>query len=111
MIGKHGDTVVEVNWITNPFRAEKFRDIWLPAAEAVLDYGATGWAFMRSGDDPQHFVQLAHFANKVDFDRYWYSVEISDIRVQATGLFQVPILPVWYTVEGAGEIVPQGLGA
>ena len=58
MIGAVGDTIVEINWITNPFRAEKFAAIWLPAAEAVLDFGATGWAFIRSTDDPQHFVQL-----------------------------------------------------
>jgi hypothetical protein len=107
MIGKAGDTFVEINWITNPFRAEKFRDIWLPAAEAVLQFGATEWAMIRSGDDPQHFVQFALFADKLDFERYWYSPEIVDYRVQATGLFQVPIQPVWYTVEGTGAIVPE----
>ena len=107
MIGKPGDTIVEINWITNPFRAEKFRDIWQPAAEAVLDFGATGWAFIRSTDDPQHFVQLALFDDKLEFERYWYSPEIVDYRVQATGLFQVPIQPVWYTVEGTGSIVPE----
>ena len=105
MIGKPGDTYLEINWITNPFRAEKFRDIWLPAAAKVLEYGATEWSFVRSGDDPQHFVQLALFNEKVDFERYWYSPEISDMRVQATGLFQVPIQPVWYTVEGSGQII------
>jgi hypothetical protein len=105
MIGKPGDSLLEINWITNPFRAEKFKAIWLPAAEAVLDFGATGWAFIRSGDDPQQFVQLALFADKLDFERYWYSPEIVDYRVQATGLFQVPLQPAWYTVEGTGSIV------
>jgi hypothetical protein len=105
MIGAVGDTFVEINWITNPFRAEKFAAIWLPAAEAVLDFGATGWAFIRSTDDPQHFVQLALFEQKMDFERYWYAPEIADYRVQATGLFQVPIQPVWYTVEGTGQII------
>ena len=109
MIGKAGDTVLEINWITNPFRAEKFRDIWLPAAEAVLDYGATGWSFLRSGEDPQHFVQFALFDKRLDFERYWYSEEITDYRVQATGLYQVPIQPVWYTVEGTGAILPESV--
>jgi hypothetical protein len=109
MIGKTGDTVLEINWITNPFRAEKFRDIWLPAAEAVLDYGAKGWSFLRSGEDPQHFMQLALFETRLDFERYWYSEEIVDCRVQATGLYQVPIQPVWYTVEGTGVIVPESV--
>jgi hypothetical protein len=105
MIGAPGDSLVQINWMTNPFRAEKFRALWLPAAEAVLDYGARGWALLRSGDDPQLFIQLGLFDNKVDFDRYWYSQELSDYRVQATGLFQVPVLPFWLTVEGSGQII------
>jgi hypothetical protein len=109
MIGAPGDTLVEINWITNPFRAEKFAAVWQPAAEAVMDYGATGWSFLRSTDDPQHFVQLALFSRKIDFERYWYAQEVCDYRVQATGLFQVPIQPVWYTVEGTGSLIPQAL--
>jgi hypothetical protein len=111
MIGKPGDTLVEINWIVNPGRAEKFVQAWLPAAEAVLGYGATGWALIRSGEDPHHFVQLAAFANKMDFERYWYSEDVVDYRVQATGLFQVPIQPVWYTVQAAGALVAEGLEA
>ena len=111
MIGKPGDTLVEIHWLANPFRGDKLRDIMLPAAEAVLDYGATGWAFIRSKEDSQHFIQVALFPSTTDFERYWYSEEISDIRVQATGLFQVPVLPVWFTVEGTGSIVPQGVDA
>jgi hypothetical protein len=105
MIGAPGDSLVQIDWVTNPFRAEKFAAIWLPAAELVLDYGARGWAFLRSGEDPQQFIQLALFDKKVDFDRYWYSQEISDYRVQVTGLYQVPILPFWLTVEGSGSII------
>jgi hypothetical protein len=104
MIGKPGDNFIVINWVANPFRAEKFLELWLPAAEAVLKYGATDWALVRSGDDPQKFDQWGLFADKTDFDRYWYSEEISDYRTQANGLFLVPLLPVWYTVEGTGSI-------
>jgi hypothetical protein len=104
MIGKPGDQVIVINWVANPFRAEKFLALWLPAAEAVLDYGATEWALNRSSEDHQRFDQFAVFANKTDFDRYWYSQQISDIRAQASGLYQVPLLPVWWTVEGSGAI-------
>ena len=38
--------VVKVAWVANPFRGDKFEAAWLPAAEAVLDYGATGWALL-----------------------------------------------------------------
>jgi hypothetical protein len=107
MIGKAGDTYVEIHWIANPFRAEKLREAILPLAEAVMNFGATGWTFVVSKEDPQHFVQTALFADTTDFERYWYSEEVADMRVQATGLFQVPILPVWFTVEGTGVISPQ----
>ncbi len=50
------------------------------------------------------------FANKTDFQRYWYSEEISDARAQASGLYQVPLLPVWWTVEATGAVVPQPTG-
>jgi hypothetical protein len=105
VIGQPGDQIVQINWITNPFRAEKFAGIWQPAAEAVLDYGARGWAFLRSGEDPQEFIQLALFDDKTDFDRYWYSPEISEYRVQIAGLHHVPVLPIWLTVEGSGQII------
>jgi hypothetical protein len=109
VIGAPGATLLQIDWIINPFRAEKFEKIWAPAAEAVLDYGATGWALLRSTEDPLHFVQLALFADKLDFERYWQSQEISDYRVQITGLFQVPLQPVWYTVEGTGSLVEEQL--
>jgi len=105
MIGQPGDSIAYINWISNPFRAEKFAAIWTPASEAVLDYGATGWALLRSGNDPQQFMQLALFPNKLDFERYWLSPEIAEYRVQAQGLFQVPVLPEWYTVEGNGSVI------
>jgi hypothetical protein len=104
MIGKPGDNVIVINWVANPFRAEKFLAAWLPAAETVLDYGATDWLLARSSEDPQRFDQFAVFPNKTDFERYWYSEEIADARAQANGLYQVPLLPVWWRVEGAGAI-------
>lgn len=107
MIGKPGDKVIVINWVANPFRAEKFLAAWLPAAEAVLNYGATEWALVRSSEDPQKFDQFAVFADKTDFERYWYSEEISDARAQASGLYQVPLLPVWWTVEASGALSPQ----
>jgi hypothetical protein len=111
MIGKPGDNVLVINWVANPFRADKFREAWLPHAEAVLRYGATEWAFLQSGEDPQRFDQFAIFPNKSDFERYWYSEEISDARAQTNGLYHVPLLPVWWTVEGAGAVVTEAAQA
>jgi hypothetical protein len=104
VIGEPGSGLVEIRWVANPFRADKFERAWLPAAEAALDYGARSWAFVRSREDPWQFVQYATFPDKLSFERYWYSEEIAEARAEANGLFQVPVLPIWYGVVGSGEL-------
>ena len=96
--------IVQIKWVANPFRGDKFEEAWRPAAQAALDYGASSWAFFRSKDDPLDFIQLASFASKTDFDRYWYSEEIAEARAEAMGLFQVPVLPIWLRAVDAGEL-------
>ena len=101
---REGESVVTILWHATPFRGDKFEDAWTPVAAAALDYGASSWAFFRSKDDPLDFVQLASFASKKDFDRYWYSEEIAEARAEASGLFQVPVLPLTFRVVDAGEL-------
>jgi hypothetical protein len=89
-------SMVIINWVANPFRGDRLEEAWRPAAEAATRYGATAWAFTRSKDDPLSFMQVAMFEKKIDFDRYWFSEEVSEHRVRIGGLYQVPVLPVWY---------------
>ena len=96
---------VEIKWAANPFRGDAFEEIWLPAAEAALDYGATAWAFFRSKDGLLDFSQWAFFPEAIDFDRYWYSEEIATARAKASGLYQVPLLPKIYRIAGGGSVV------
>jgi hypothetical protein len=103
--------VVQVIWAANPFRGDKFEAAWLPAAEAVLDYGATGWAFFRSQDGLLDFTQLAFFADKAGWESYWYSEEISAARTAAAGLYQVPLLPTFHRIAGMGSLRPTPAGA
>lgn len=95
-----------VRWVANPFRGERFEAAWLPVAEAALDYGATGWAFFRSDEGGLDFMQWAFFPTKLDWERYWYSEEVSDAREKASGLYQVPLLPEPYTISGMGTLAP-----
>ena len=95
---------VIINWVANPFRGDRLEEAWRPAAEAALKYGASAWAFTRSTDDPLSFMQVALFQKKMDFDRYWLSEEIAAARVAIGGLYQVPLLPVWYEAVGVGVI-------
>jgi hypothetical protein len=101
---KENDLVVTILWHANPYRGDKFEDAWRPVAAAALDYGASFWAFWRSKDDPLDFSQMAIFPSKGAFERYWYSEEVAEARVEASGWYQVPVLPVWYRVVGTGAI-------
>ena len=66
------------DWVINPFRGDKFAEGWLPAAEAVLDFGATQWAFYRAIDGRLDFIQTALFPSKAHWERYWYSERIAE---------------------------------
>jgi len=98
--------MVQIKWVANPWRGDKFEEAWQPAAEAVLKYGATWWAFLRAAEGRLDFTQLALFPDKLDFDRYWYSEEIAEARALASGLFQVPVLPSYHEIAGLGALAP-----
>ena len=93
---------VQVDWHVNPFRGDKFATQWAPVAEAALDYGTSYWALLRANEGGLDFIQHAVFDTKADFDRYWYSEEIAEARVQAAGLYHVPLLPTYHDIVGAG---------
>jgi hypothetical protein len=97
---------VEVNWVVNPFRGDKFEEAWLPVAEAALDFGATGWALFRNTDGMLDFTQYAFFPTKLDFERYWYSDELTEAREEIAGWYVVPIVPVIHKIAGMGTLSP-----
>ena len=96
---------VQIEWVANPFRGDKFAEGWRPAAEAALDYGATEWSFTRAYDGRLDFVQTATFPSKAHFERYWYSERLAEYRIQLSGTYQVPILPTFWEVVGTGQPV------
>jgi hypothetical protein len=96
---------VQIRWPINPFRGDRFAEGWLPAAEAVVDFGATKWSFTRNLDGRLDFIQTAQFPSKAHFERYWYSDEIAEKRVELSGCYQVPLLPTFWEVVGSGEAV------
>jgi hypothetical protein len=95
--------LIHIRWGINPFRGDKFAAGWLPAAEAAVDYGATQWSFCRAYEGRLDFFQTALFPSKADFERYWYSETIAAKRVELAGTYQVPLLPTFWEVVGAGE--------
>ena len=98
---------VHIKWVANPFRGAKVAEGWLPGAAAVLDYGATEWAFYRAKDGRLDFLQIANFPSKAHFERYWYSDRIAELRTQLIGTYQVPLLPTFQEVVGAGKAIQE----
>ena len=96
---------VQIDWVANPFRGDKFAEGWRPAAELAVDFGATEWSFTRAHEGRLDFVQMANFPSKAHFERYWYSERMAEIRIDLSGTYQVPILPAFWEIVGAGEAV------
>jgi hypothetical protein len=95
--------LLHIPWHVNPFRGDNFAEVWAPAAEAVLDYGAVSWAFYRALDGRLDFIQEAVFPSKAHFERYWYSDTIAEKRVELQGYVNVPVLPEFYEIVGEGR--------
>ena len=93
---------LHVEYHTTPFRAERFLELYTPAISRVLAYGATGYVFYRSEEDPDHFVHISYWEDRSDFDRYWFSREMQEVRERTAGLHGQPVLPHWGLVLDRG---------
>ena len=94
--------VVYIDWHVNPFRAERWYEVWEPAAARAMAFGAKGWSLTRNEEDPLHFRQASIWEDHADFERYWYSDEVSALRGEAVNFYNKPVLPVWHSLI-AGE--------
>lgn len=93
--------VCTLNWHIAPLRADRFLDLWEPAAAKMPAYGAKSWSLTRSIDDPLSFQQSALWEKRSDFERYWYSEEIERARAEIIDLYDLPLLPEWHTLVAA----------
>jgi hypothetical protein len=93
-----------INWYATGFRGEKFVEAILQIAPVALRYGATEWQVHRSYDDRYKFLQISHFADKMDFQRYWLGEEFNDWRADYQGWFQVPVVYQANELLGRGSI-------
>jgi hypothetical protein len=60
-----------LDWHIAPFRADRWLDIWEPAAARMPAYGAKSWSLTRAVDDPLSFRQSSLWKSRSDFERYW----------------------------------------
>jgi len=84
--------VVQIPWYATLFRGDKFEIALLEIAPVALRYGATDYEVFRARDDRYKFLQLATFANKLDFERYWQGEEFIGWRMDYSSWFQVPVV-------------------
>lgn len=93
--------VCTLDWHIAPLRADRWLDLWEPAAAKMPAYGAKSWSLIRSTDDPLHFVQTSYWEKRSDFERYWYSEEIGAARATIINLYDLPLLPEWHQLIAA----------
>lgn len=90
--------VCVLDWHIAPFRADRFLDLWEPAAARMPAFGAKSWSLTRSVDDPLAIRQSSVWENRADFERYWFSEEIEKARAAVIDLYDLPLLPTWHTL-------------
>lgn len=100
--------VCTLNWHIAPFRADRWLDLWEPAAARMPAYGAKSWSLTRSIDDPLAFQQTSYWERRSDFERYWYSDEIEKARAAVIDLYDIPLLPAWHTLVASESLVVAG---
>lgn len=93
--------VCRLEWHIAPLRADRWLDLWEPAAAKMPAYGAKSWSLTRSVDDPLSFQQTSSWENRADFERYWFSEEIENARAAVIDLYDLPLLPEWHTLVAA----------
>jgi len=93
--------VCTIDWHIAPFRADRWLDLWEPAAARMPAFGAKSWSLIRSVDDPLKFQQTMVWESRADFERYWYSDEVRQAREQTVAYYDILLLPEWHTLLGA----------
>lgn len=88
--------VCVIDWHIAPWRADRWLDVWEPAAARMPSFGASSWSLTRSTEDPLAFVQTSVWESRADFERYWFSPEIETARTAVLDLHDLPILPAWH---------------
>jgi len=90
-----------IGWYATGLRGAQMENTLADVTPTALRYGATGWSLHRSADDRYKFLQIVHFADKADFERWWHGHEMETFRVVTSGWWQVPVLYVPHDLIGS----------
>jgi hypothetical protein len=102
---------VHIPWYATGLRGDKLETALLDVTPTALRYSATGWSLHRSQDDRYKFLQIVHFDDKTDFDRWWQGREMIEFRAITSGWWQVPVLYTPHDLVGEGRLAAQDADA
>jgi quinol monooxygenase YgiN len=85
--------VVQLDFRVVPMRAERFVEAYRPAVLLAVEFGVKGYSFYRNDEDPSHFVHISYWEEREQFNRYWTSLAMREIRTQLVGLHDHLLLP------------------
>jgi len=85
-----------IEWHVVPFRRDRFLEIWTPALDRALAYGARSAYLSRNEDDPLHIRQVTEWDSRADQERWWFSDELSVLRQESLKYFTKPIDGHWH---------------
>jgi hypothetical protein len=100
---------IHIPWYATGFRADLMEEALAEIAPVALRYGASSYQVFRMRDDRYKFLQVAAFADKADWERYWHGPEFSRWRALHSSHYQVPVIYGWAdsVAEGALPYDPQ----
>lgn len=97
-----------IEWHVVPFRRDAFLEVWEPALERALAYGAKGSFLTRNEDDPLHIRQVTFWESRDDQQRWWFSDELSSIRQAALKYFHKPVDQHWHAHIAEASVASNG---
>jgi hypothetical protein len=98
--------VVHIPWYATLFRGDRFAAAVTEAAAASIRYGATQYRVHRSRDDAYRILQMTWFESRLDWERYWEGPEMTALRTNHVGWYQVPVVYAWHD-ELASDVIEQ----
>jgi heme-degrading monooxygenase HmoA len=85
-----------ITWHVNPFRADRWYQVWMPALRRAPSFGAKSVTLTRSEEDHLLFLQTTIWEDRADFERFWSSDEVARAREDAIDWYNKPVYPVWH---------------
>ncbi|HZV74726.1 MAG TPA: hypothetical protein VFF79_13510 [Conexibacter sp.] len=103
--------VVHIPWYATLFRGDAFADAVSEVAAASIRYGATQYRVHRSREDRYRILQMVWFESRLAWERYWEGPEMTALRTNYSGRYQVPVVYAWHDELAQDVLQPDAAAA